>query len=151
MRERLVTWASGVGFLRLALITIVAIISIWAAYVVIHRLFFAPQEAKKAEATIVVAKEQAKAEEVITTETLNTMRESQVVRTEVQRKVSKARGKVNVEVDRPRTVGRPATEVAVHRAGELALCELHNSFCGDAGSAEVQQVHGAVPGRDSSR
>lgn len=138
MLERPIAWARGFGFLRLALITIAALILGYAAYTVIDRLFFAPAESKKQEATMVVAKEQAKAEEVITVETLETLQEREVFRDETRNKVSRGQGKVNAEVSRQRTPGRPANEVAVHRAGELALCELHHSYCNDAGPEAVQ-------------
>lgn len=145
MRARIVKWAEGFGYARLAAIAIITVFLIWLTYTVAHRIFFAPGEQKKAEATLVVAKEQGKAEEVITTETLDTMRESQEVRADVQEKVARGKVRIHVESRRPPTAARPSNDAAVHNAGVAALCELHDSFCGDAGPAPVQPVHRAVP------
>lgn len=139
-RRQAVDWARGFGFIRLAIIAVLVIFLLWLAYTVFHRLFVAPGEQKQAEATVVVAKAQGEAEEAITTETLDTMREREIVRTDVREKVSRGRGKVNAEARKPAPAGR-STDDAVHSAGVSALCELHDSLCGDAGSAPVQPIY----------
>lgn len=141
MRQRAVKWAKDFGLIRLSIIAVLVLVIIWAGSIAFHRLFLAPGEAKKAEATLVVAREQGNAEQVITSETLNTMRDREVVRTDVRDKVSRGKAKIHAEARKPRTTARPSNDDAVHNAGLAALCELRDSFCGDAGSAPLQPVH----------
>lgn len=137
-RTRAVSWARGFGFVRLALVAVLVIFLMWIAYTAFHRLFVAPGEQKAAQGTVVVQKEQTKAEETITTATLDTMREREIVRDNVRTTVARGRGRINAEARKPRSAARPNSDVGVHDAGIVALCELHDSFCGDAGSAPVQ-------------
>jgi hypothetical protein len=135
LRSRAVGWVSGLGWARPALIGALGLLLLWLGYVAFDRLFLAPAKNKKAEGTIVVANEQSKAEQTITTATLETLQQREELRDGVRETVIRGKEKINVEAR------KPGNEAAVHDAGIDALCELHDSFCGDAGSAALQPIY----------
>jgi autonomous glycyl radical cofactor GrcA len=139
MRQRIVDWAKGFGLIRLAVLILLGSLTAYAVYYLVDSVFNAPARGKKAEATAIVAKEQGQAEEVITTETLETMQESESFKVETREKVSRGQGKVNVQARRPKS--DPSRDAAIHDAGIDELCQLHDSFCGDAGPEAVREVH----------
>lgn len=123
------------GGLRIVAYAIGAIGIAVLLYVVVYRLFFQGQDLKRAEGTAVVATENTKAEETITTETLGQVQERQVFRDKTEATVSRGKGKIN-DAWKGETVGED-----VDAAGAAALCELHDSLCRTPPATEMQQIY----------
>jgi hypothetical protein len=136
--KRIADWAS-LNWLSLAVYGFLTLVGGYLLYAfVLYPLLFASKDVKRAEGTAVVAKEQTRAEETITTETLNTMREREEHNDDVATKVTRGRGNIDAAAAKPRLAGQTNNDAELHAAGVDALCELHNGFCGDAGSETVQ-------------
>lgn len=132
MLRRARDWATGIGWVRIALGLVVAGLLVWGGYTVIYRLFLQPADLAREKGNRVVAEEQLNAEGKIADTTMNTIKERDVYREHVREIVTESRSEVDAAWT-GETVGQD-----VDRIGAAALCQLHDSLCRAAPAEEVQ-------------